>query len=816
LRKWGIKEDGRLETEVKSWKTGDRSQKTGEVKHVFNPKMSPVFGLPSPVFRLRSSVSPKNQVLDFIQAMHYKSILILLFGFTVLQLSNAQQKPTRPKIGLTLSGGGAKGLAHIGILQAIDKAGLKVDYITGTSMGSIVGGLYAAGYSGDRIEHIARGLDWEEMFSTAPQISQIRIEEKSEFDKYALEIPFENRKFKIAQGFIDGQELWLKLSELFEPVYNINDFSKLSIPFKCIGTDLETGNVVVMDHGNIVTAIRASMAIPSVFTPVKYDGKLLADGGIVNNFPILEVKQMGADYVIGVNLNHGLSKAEDLESALDILYQIGFFKDAATFEKHKEQCNLFILPELKDYSASSFAAADSIIDIGIETGRQYYPIFKKLADSLDLIYGKSDFEKDRLPENKHIKISKYSAEGFKNTEEKFFFGLLNLQDNKGYSYKEMHEAIQRVYGSRFYRIIRYDFLPDSDGSTEMHFSVEENPLTNVKLALNYNSFAQVGLIFNVTSRDLLLKESRALMSASVSKDPQVYAEYYKHINKNRTARAVIDFYYQAVDFPVYDDFRLNETLRSYYSVYDFQIQQNINLFSYFGAGQQYNNSKIKTKESPNLIYNGNNNYWYSYLSYHINNTNKKYFTTRGWNVKAKTGYVYGQDVEYEYSINDSTVYSDSLSVNNTNYFKVIINATHYSEINTKFSWSQNLKLAFINSDYPFIADKFVVGGMDDNLLNQLPFAGLNVGEIKTGSIASLVFGLQYRMTKRTYLTGRVNAALYNFYGTGWDKLTSNNNLLTGYGLTFGYDSGLGPIELTLMYCDQDGSLRNYINIGYVF
>jgi NTE family protein len=261
---------------------------------------------------------------------------------------------------------------------------------------------------------------------------------------------------------------------------------------------------------------------------------------------------------------------------------------------------------------------------------------------------------------------------------------------------------------------------------------------------------------------------------------------------------------------------LHETLRNYYSVYDFQIQQNINLFSYFGAGQQFNKSKIKTKESPSLVYNGNNNYWYSYLTYVLNNTNKKYFPTRGWNVHAKAGYVYGQDIEYEYTINDSTVNSDSLLANNTNYFKLMINATHYSEINTKFSWSQNLKLAYINADNPFMADNFIVGGMDNNLLNQVPFAGMNVSEIKTGSIASLQFGLQYRMTKRTYLTGRVNSALYNFQLTELDKLKANNNLLTGYGLTFGYDSGIGPIEITLMYCDQDATLRNYINIGYTF
>src|SRR5205085_8747691 len=148
--------------------------------------------------------------------------------------------------------------------------------------------------------------------------------------------------------------LWLKLSELFEPVYNVTDFSKLSIPFKCIGTDLSTGNAVQMDHGNIVNAIRASMAIPSIFTPVRYDDKLLVDGGVVNNFPVLDVKQMGADYVIGVNLNQGLLKADSLNSALDILLQIGFFKDASTFEKHKAQCDLFIQPDIRDFTAGSF------------------------------------------------------------------------------------------------------------------------------------------------------------------------------------------------------------------------------------------------------------------------------------------------------------------------------------------------------------------------------------------------------------------------------------------------------------------------------
>ncbi|MEO6167526.1 MAG: patatin-like phospholipase family protein [Chitinophagales bacterium] len=737
------------------------------------------------------------------------------FLFTV-EFIAAQQKSTRPKIGLTLSGGGAKGLAHIGILQAIDSAGLKIDYITGTSMGSIVGSLYAAGYSGDDIEKIARNLDWTLMFSTAPQLNVISIEEKSEYEKYAIEIPFVKGKFKIGRGIIEGQELWLTLSELFEPVYNVTDFSKLSIPFKCIGTDLETGNAVVMDHGNIVTAVRASMAIPSIFTPVRYDDKLLVDGGVVNNFPVLDVKEMGADYVIGVNLNNGLDKADSLETALDILLQIGFFKDASTFDKHRMQCDLYILPDLKGYGTGDFSQGDSIIDIGKETGKLYYPYFKKLADSLTTIYGASDFIKNRLPQNNSINISKYSIDGLNHTSDKFFFGLLDLQDNKNYSYRQMSGAIRKVYGSRYYRIVRYDFLPDGKGSTEMHFHVEENPLTAIKFGLNYNNFTKLALKLNLTSRDLLFKESRATVSVAVSENPRLFAEYFRFINKNRTARAVFDLYSEAVDYPVYIDFRLNQTLRSYYSAYGLQFQRNVNRYSYIGAGQQYIRSKIKTEESPSLIYNGHNNYWYSYLSYVINNTDEKYFPVKGWNVKAEAGYVYSQNPEFEYSYNDSSVNSDSAAFNYDNYFKIYINASHYSELNSKFSWSHNFTLAYLIQNNPYLANNLVVGGVKEIIRNQVPFVGLNESELKTGSIAVAQLGLQYKLSKKAYLIGRFNIALYDFQGTGFNNLSAKSNLLTGYGLTCAIKSPIGPLEFTVMHCDQDSKVRTNINIGFGF
>ncbi len=696
--------------------------------------------------------------------------------FLLINISYAQQNSSRPKIGLTLSGGGAKGLAHIGILQAIDSAGLKIDYITGTSMGSIIGAMYAAGYSGDTIEQMTKIIDWGLLFSTSPQLSAISIEEKSEYEKYAIEIPYIDGKFKIGKGIIEGQELWLKFSDVFKPVYNITDFSKFSIPFKCIGTDLSNGNAVVMDHGNIVTAIRASMAIPSVFTPVKYDNKLLVDGGVVNNFPVLDVKEMGADYVIGVNLNAGLLKADELETALDILLQIGFFKDAADYEKHRAKCDLYIYPDIKDYSAGSFEAADSITDIGIETGKVYYPYFKKLADSLDAIYGKRPFIKDRLPKDNTMSISKFSVSGLKNTEEKFFFGLLGLEENKSYSNAKINDAVRKVYGSRYYRIVRYDFLAKENG-TEMHFDVEENPLTAMKFALNYNDFTKLALKFNVTWRDLFFKESRSFVSFSLSENPRLYAEYFKYISKRRKTRAVLDFYYEGIDFPIYNDFRLYQTLRSIYRTVDIQLQHNLNRFTYVGLGQQHIYSEIKTVETPSLIYTGNNDSWYSYLSFALNTTNQKYFTTKGWSINTEIGFSYGHNPEFEITYKDSTVNSNNLQTEYGDHVKINLNAKHYSEINSRFSFNQNFSLGYLIEENPYIADQFLVGGVSEIVRNQVTFTGLNEAEVKTGSIGSLQLGLQYKLAKKAFLTGRFNAALYDFHGVDFSNISSNNNLL---------------------------------------
>jgi len=743
--------------------------------------------------------------------------VLKIIGLLLISMTSAiaQTRSTRPKIGVTLSGGGAKGFAHIGILQAIDSAGLTVDYITGTSMGSVVGGLYAAGYSGNEIEAIARELDWNILFSTAPQLNAIGIEEKDEFNKYALEVPFADRKFKIGTGIIEGQELWLKFAELFHPVYNITDFSQLPIPFQCIATDLSTGNAVVMGEGDIITCIRASMAIPGVFTPVQYQGKTLVDGGVVNNFPVLDVKKMGADFVIGVNLNKGLDKAEDLKTTFGILLQLAFFKDASTFEQHKQECDIYILPDLQGYGTGSFATSDSIVDIGKEYGKLYYPKFKRLADSLNSIYPQP-FVKDRLPKTKVLNIRSYSVDGLKNTSSKFFFGLLALDGNTEFSSKKLAESIRTAYGSRYYKAIKYDFITDDSGKTDLRFKVEENALTAVKFGLNYNTFTKLSVILNMTSRDLLFKESRALATVAVSENPRLNLEYFKYLGKHRRFGFNSIYFKEIIDYPIYNNFDLSETLRSNYSYVDLRLQYTINRNSYVGLSHQFNHSRLKTVELPDVTFKTKDRYYHSYLTYQYNNVDKKYFTTKGLRISANVGFVYGQRLDYSTVENGVETPSDTALFDTQDYGRLFLKIDHYLPLRSKFAFIQNLTFGYLTSDNPFLTNGFQMGGVGENLINQVSFYGLNDAEVKTGSVASLQLGLQYKLAKSVYVTGRANLALYNFHNQSTNNMSGDDNFLSGYGLTFGFDSAIGPIEITSMYCDQDGSLRTNLNLGFRF
>ena len=744
-----------------------------------------------------------------------KVLFSSLFFFIILTGIGQPDTLQRPKIGLTLSGGAAKGLAHIGILKAIDSAGLKIDFITGTSMGSIIGALYAAGYSGNEIEQLARKVDWDILLSNQSTLRSLLMAEKEEYSRYAVELPWVNNGFKLPTGVLQAEELWLKLSELFFPVHNIKNFDDFSIPFKCIGTDIATGEAVVMDKGEVVTAIRSSMAIPSLFTAVEYEGRRLVDGGIVRNFPVSDVIAMGADFVIGSQVATGLLPKEKLVNAFQILLQIAFLKEAEDNKKGIELCDIYIAMPMENYNAGSFNKSKEILEFGLEEGRRMYPRLKMLADSLDQIYGVQQELKNRLPVVDSIKISSFEIHGLENTTADFFSHMMGFETNRYYTATRLTNMVRKIFGTRYYNRIVYALQPNSDGSSRIVFDVTENPLSFAKLGIHYNSFTGIGILVNLTSRNFLLPHSRSMVTFNIGDNFRVRGEHLQYLGRGKNIAMILGMQFDRLDFTTYNKFRKD----GLYSMQLFKAAANMqysgNRKFTVGIGTKFEWINYKPSIQSVMEIRGKNEFLSSYVYGAINTLDKNIYPRRGWKVDAELGWVYNQSPAVTFFSNGEPVTNlDSLSVFYNDFPRLIINTEMYVPLHartTLFSMFQS----GINFNYrQNILNDFVIGGMNRQFKNQVLFAGLEEGTITTSSVAALQLGVRYELFNNGYILLRTNGLVNNFISPNNHLQTPN--FLSGHSLSFGYNFALGPLEVSAMYSDQSKRIHSYINLGISF
>ena len=281
--------------------------------------------------------------------------LCIIFNILIIQLSALSSE--RPKVGLVLSGGGARGFAHIGVLKMLDSLEIPVDYIAGTSMGGIIGALYATGYSGTEIEDIVMRTDWNEIFTDQPPRNNLPYLQKKDDGRYQFEFGLEGLIPRPPSGLIYGQKISLLFSSLTFPFESITDFDKLPVPFRCVAVNIETGGEVILKKGSLAKAMRSTMAIPSAFSPVEWGDSLLVDGGMVNNMPVDVVKDMGADLVIAVDVGVPLMKRENLNSALKVLMQSIAMLGIERWKKNRQLTDIYINPDLNEFGVADFSKA---------------------------------------------------------------------------------------------------------------------------------------------------------------------------------------------------------------------------------------------------------------------------------------------------------------------------------------------------------------------------------------------------------------------------------------------------------------------------
>ncbi|MCV6629528.1 MAG: patatin-like phospholipase family protein [Flavobacteriaceae bacterium] len=427
-----------------------------------------------------------------------KKRIAILICVLCLGLVAAQDKP---KVGLVLSGGGAKGFAHIGALKIIEEAGVEVDYVAGTSMGAIVGALYASGYSAKAIDSIFTTINFDQLIADELPRSAKTFYEKEDSERYALSLPFDQFRMSLPSAISKGQNVYNLLVQLLHHVNNVRDFNHLPIPFFCIATDVETGKAVKYDKGYLPLVIAASGAFPSLFDPVEIDGKLLIDGGVVDNYPVESLRQLGAEIVIGVDVQDGLAKREELKTATSVLLQINNFRTVRAMEAKSKLTDIYIQPKVQRYSVIDFEEGRTIIDYGEKAALRQWKALEDLAKKTAKPKRK---KKNTVAQN--LKIDRLILEGNKNYTRSYIRGKLRFKLKDSLSFGKFQQGISNLISTNNFKTIRYR-LQEELGETVLYLDLKENPSrTSLRVAAHYDNLYKTGVLLNITHKKLLTKD----------------------------------------------------------------------------------------------------------------------------------------------------------------------------------------------------------------------------------------------------------------------------------------------------------------------
>lgn len=754
------------------------------------------------------------------------TILILFSHFTLLAQINEDNN--RPKIGLVLSGGGAKGFAYVGVLKAMEEAGIRPDYITGTSIGSIIGGLYAIGYSPDQLDTLIREVNWDLILSNNVPLPYISYEEKEYYNRYLITLPFVDKKLTLPSGIIEGQMLSDLLNLLTWPAMKYDSFDDFPIPFRCVATDVSTGQTVVFDKGSLANALRASMSIPSAFTAVDLDTTLVVDGGILDNFPVREIRKMGADYVIGFNVSGGLANAKDIGSLAGILTQVSMFESLKRMDQDIDSCNFYIKLDLEGYETADFGSTKQILAIGDKIGKANEQRFIDLAKELD-IKPKEKVSIKLEPDS--IFISDITIVGNDLVPQKLILSKLDITVGKHVSREQVERAILRVYGIYSFNKVIYDINPSQVKSDEfiLHVRVVEKQPTNLKASVHYDNIFSAGVVLNLTIRNILGKGSRALLIGDISENPRFRFDYLKYFGAKERFAIQFSYNFLKLDIPEYEEGKKIDVLAATSNHFGLIIRSAHSLKHSFLGGVIYSMDRQKYEFStvlPEQIKNVDFNNFQAIVGYTQNSTNHRNFPTKGHQTFFYVNYYF--DNQYHANLNDGYESIkpgiDSLVTELTPeyYGQVYFSHRAFYHFLNQFQMIAGISFgATISTEGAnTIFNEFNIGGNQMVNIFDTQMLGLHYAELVEPNFMKLSLLLQNVIMKNIFIIYGPqllayypyvpidNLDLYNF-----EDMIDNYTMI-GYGFQIRYKSVIGPISFGMSGNTRDNYIRYYFQLGF--
>jgi len=724
---------------------------------------------------------------------------LVLCIFLILPSANMAQKVTsrtdRPKVALVLSGGGAKGFAHIGVLKILEEEGIPIDLIVGTSMGSLVGGIYSIGYNASELETLVKSLNWETVLSDDVPRAYLSRNDQVLKQRYILSLPIDGqKKLSLPQGLLKGQNILNIFCGLAGNIPLDADFGKFPISFACVTADLETGKEVVLKNGFLPTAMFSSMAIPIAFQSSDRDGFLLIDGGVVNNFPTDVAKRMGADIIIGVDIRNDSYNRKNLKTFDNVMGQLVNFFDQTKDSVNNSLCDLIIRPDITGYSISSFN--NSAVDTLIIRGEKAANDLRKQIRELKSKYQFEPYEKSR----EFVKPDKWcitdlSFAGNYHLDQDFLRKTLDLKIPGNYSSDEIKNAIDRLYGLGGFERIYYNLF-DTEKGKNLNLNITTKKVFTQNIGFKANTTDAAAILVNTTQKNYGNVFGLLSTSAELSINPglSIMAE----TNKTNLPTFGINIKGKYQNYNIFSNgtkiFKANifYTSGALYLYQPFLNRFNLGI----GLQEEYFHGDIFKKNDDYPISSGKTNLLitnaFSYLSF--DNMDDFYFPRKGTNLYAEFSLIT--------DFKSTSEITPALLIKMRNVFPLSKNSALLFDVYGR---------AIYNSDFPLPKMTFIGGEPYSQYFNyHLPFVGLSAVNMADRFAYIALIGLRVKVADSQYVSVLMNG----LYQT--NDMAMGKEMIFGGGIKYTLKTLFGPLDMILGYSGSTEKPTFSANFGYWF
>ena len=731
----------------------------------------------------------------------------LMTALLVGQVAMAQpeQAAPRKKVAVVLSGGGAKGVGHVGALKVIERAGVPIDIITGTSMGSIVGGLYAIGYHADALDSIVRHQDWNALILDREDLSRQSIEERQRQNSYIIStgLSFSKDRRLKGGGIIRGKNLHSLFERLVAGYSDSIDFNQLPIPFACVATNLVDFTEYDFHSGYLAQAMRASMAIPAVFTPVRIDSMVLVDGGMRNNYPADLARQMGADIIIGISVTDNPIPADELDKPSNILMQILDINTKNKYQENLALTDVMIKVDTKGYTAASFTsqALDTLLRRGEEAAMAHWDELAQVRQRLGLSQAAVNVASGSRHNPAFPAITNVEFTNIGSFDEKYIRSKFHLHQGDTIDTRRIEQMLTAMRSVLFYQDPTYH-LTKTDGGMKAIVNAGPKKTTQLNLGVRFDTEEMVAL--QVNGNFPLRKSVLPDVDLTLRLGMRIMARLDLTFYPGRLLRPTLSYAFHRDEINIYEqgDKDYNFTYNQHaveLSLLNFNVR-NFNVV----AGLRWDNYHfphvLRGEQTHHTIGDLDNGHYYSYYArVNYNSEDNWYFPSRGSKLNAQFAYYTDNFAR----LNDQPGLSD-VSV----MWRMSMPFSH------RFTLQPMLygRLLF-GEERPAILSNLIGGEwFGHRVFQQQPFAGVNYLEHVDPFFVAMQLQAQQRFGRNHYFLLR---AAVGQQAMEIGELLDSRTLLGG-SFSYYYDAVFGPLGASVGYSNKTKQPYFYINLGYVF